>query len=88
MAEQRFSFRRSDEDGGNPANIAASEASNQTQRDAGAAPKYDQIQREFTGILTQITSSALESVAPVWGHVDFFCSGKETHGRTDTRPGV
>src|SRR5215211_6836197 len=30
---------RSDEDGGNPANIAASGASNQTERDARAAPK-------------------------------------------------
>jgi hypothetical protein len=32
-----FRSARSDEDGGNPANIAASGASNQTQRDARAA---------------------------------------------------
>jgi hypothetical protein len=40
MMEHRF-FRSvsSDEDGGNPANIAASEASNPTERDARAAPK-------------------------------------------------
>jgi hypothetical protein len=37
MAEHAFPFRRSDEDGGNPANIAASGASNQTPRDARAA---------------------------------------------------
>src|SRR5215213_7295778 len=34
-----FRSVRSDEDGGNPANIAASGASNQTERDARAAPK-------------------------------------------------
>ena len=32
-----FRFVSSDEDGGNPANIAASGASNQTERDARAA---------------------------------------------------
>ena len=32
LTEQRFPFRRLDEDGGNPANIAASGASNQTER--------------------------------------------------------
>jgi hypothetical protein len=38
MTEQRFSVSvGSDEDGGNPANIAASGASNQIQRDARAA---------------------------------------------------
>jgi hypothetical protein len=37
--EQRFPFRRSDEDGGNPANIAASGASNETGRDALTAQK-------------------------------------------------
>ena len=34
-----FPFGSSDEDGGNLANIAASGASNQTERDARAAPK-------------------------------------------------
>jgi Rieske Fe-S protein len=34
-----FRSARSDEDGGNPASIAASEASNETQRDARAVPK-------------------------------------------------
>ena len=42
MAEQRFfRFVSSDEDGGNPANIAASGASNQTKRDARAAEEAD-----------------------------------------------
>jgi hypothetical protein len=37
LAEHAFRFASSDEGGGNPANIAASGASNQTQRDARAA---------------------------------------------------
>jgi hypothetical protein len=42
MAEQRFfRFVSSDEDGGNPANIAASGASNRTERDARAAEEAD-----------------------------------------------
>jgi hypothetical protein len=36
-AHNGFRLAGSDEDGGNPANIAASGASNQTQRDARAA---------------------------------------------------
>ena len=41
MAEQRFfRFASSDEDGGNPANIAASEASNQIQRDCASSSKW------------------------------------------------
>jgi hypothetical protein len=38
MTNNAFPSVSSDEDGGNPANIAASGASNQAQRDARAAP--------------------------------------------------
>ena len=44
-----FRSVRSDEDGGNPANIAASGASNQTERDARAAPKKGRLNRCDSG---------------------------------------
>src|SRR5215218_6023033 len=44
-----FRSVRSDEDGGNPANIAASGASNQTERDARAAPKKGRLNRCGSG---------------------------------------
>ena len=57
MAEHAFRSARSDEDGGNRANIAASEASNPTQRDVraaqGSGTRSSQLQKENTAELSR-----------------------------------